>query len=282
MRIPNRQMIKGLAVGALVSILGSSTTWATLEIKVGLAGNGFIGLTSTASQGGVAVASSTWSGAWNAEIVGGTLDGAGLGPPDTVYDIGDKWVAFCTDIGNTMSAGTWTYQWDTFSAGTDVGNSNGTPPDPSWAAGGTSGRRAAYIYNLNIGSVVDDTSRAAMAIAIWEALYDDGSLGYWKVDDAPSGTGSFGFMVTHAAGDLDAAAAVTTANGWLASLTEGNNLTWFAEMEPGLPAPVASGDVQSIIGPPNPVPEPSTYVAAALLALPFLASTVRVWRRKRS
>jgi hypothetical protein len=236
---------------------------ATIEINVtAVAG---VRLSSQAWSGASVLASSGWSGAWNAEIMSG---------PNT----GFKFLSFCTDMGNTMVNGTWTYEQTGFSAANNTGNNDGIAPDPSWANFGVSGQRASLIYNNNIGSVNSAISRTAMAIAIWEALYEDGlgtgGVGF-NVSTKNTDTLGRGFTVT--ATNPDAVAAVAMANSWLGALNGGalgGNFTWFAEME--------TPDVQSLIGPILPVPEPGTYLAGALLLLPILASRVNAWRRKRA
>jgi hypothetical protein len=137
------------------------------------------------------------------------------------------------------------------------------------------GQRAAYLYNTYIGSVVDNDTRAALCIAIWEALYEGSgvyNVGFKGVDNTTAGDNATPtFYVT------GSSAVQNIANGWLTAGANaqwaGYNFTWFAERE--------VNDVQSLAGPWNAVPEPTTMIAGALLLLPFGASTLRMLRKRQ-
>lgn len=265
-----------MLLGCVGSFAFTQASWATVEIRVTALAS-VNGLNSSVYNGASVLNSSGWAGGWDATIMSGP-------------QAGFNFLSFCTDIGNTMGNGTWTYEPTTFSSASDPGNNNGIPPDPSWANGGTSGQRASLIYNnnkllaetagtisINSVSTTQLQRRSALAIAIWEALYEDASTGLFSV--STKNVGGRGYQVT--ASGTDANNARDTANFWLMALNGANagslgpNVTWFAEQEPGSPGPIAPGDVQSLMAPASAVPEPATYLAGALLALPFLASTVR-------
>ena len=253
-----------MACGCLAANVGR----ASIDIHVADV-NGVSGLTITAHDADQPFTRTIgWAGAWNAEITGGATS-----PP---YDVGDKFLAFCTDIGNSMGNGTYQYDPKMFTSA-DLSSPEGVAPDPNWHDA-LSGQRAAWIYNTYIGTVNSANAEqvSAMAIAIWEALYEGsgtfdvtsggGPGDYFKV----SGSGTVYDDVTSLANSwLDDSTAYYTANGGF-----GYDLTWFQEQD--------TPDVQSLIGPVNPVPEPSTYLAGALLAVPFFASTLRLRRRKCS
>lgn len=259
-------------MGALVSILGTSASWATLDIKV-VVQNGVANgsLNSKAYDSATVLASTGWAGAWTATITGGDVGGN--------YDINDTWLAFCTDLGNTMSS-TLTYKYDPkpFSAG-DPNAAN--PPDPKWAQA-NAGLFASKIYDAHVAEIDTPIERSAMAIAIWEVLYENSPANGEPYDVLTKGSGR-GFVVTTSTGSTtlgdfsaDAQSAIKKANDWLDAIggQTGPPKTWFAEADTRNP--------QSILGPENPVPEPGTYIAGALLLLPFFASTIRAVRRPRS
>lgn len=272
----------GITLACLTALLSADICQGALtQIQV-TAVNGVSGITSKAyNNDSVLViegisAQTSWAGSWTAKIVGGYI-------PPTPYALNGTFTAFCTDIANIMAnsgPGGYSYEARAFSSGTfdpfpEVG---GAPPDPNWANSG-SGGRAAWIYNTYIGSVVDATTRSAMALAIWEALYE--GSGTYDVT-AKSATGR-SFAAT-GAGDKNVAGTVAyIANGWLAAGVAasppfgGYNYTWWAEQQS-----TVYGDVQSLVGPWALIPEPTTYLAAALLLLPFLGSTLRIWRQRRS
>ncbi len=258
------------------SLLLAGSAWgATTQIYV-TANNGVSGLTSTAYDPS-GNKSSTWAGNWNAKITGGAVP---AGSPA----LNTTWQSFCMDIGNSMASGkTYTYTASTFAAGNPPAND---PPNPRWVFGG--GSKAGYLYGKYLSSVVNSISRSALAIAIWEVLYESGPTYSVSTRDATKGfqvVGS-GKAVTKfdangfALNGSDANKAIVMANVWLkAAQTEGfpgaPGTTWWKETtEPG--------DPQSLIGVPSMVPEPSTYVAGLLLGLPVLVNGVRSWRKRRA
>jgi hypothetical protein len=117
-----------------------------------------------------------------------------------------------------------------------------------------------------------------MAIGIWELLYENiggiGGPGTWHdVSTRQStGIGTRSFMAS------GSSVVLGLANYWIdqgeAVNFPGYDYTWFAERQ--------TPDVQSLVGPWAPIPEPTTVLAGALLLLPFAASTIRFVRKNRS
>ncbi len=272
-----------LAVFCLGGVVLSGAGHAAV-IKINITAEaGISGLTSRAYRDTTTIlASAGWAGDWKSVIVQG--DGG-------AYDTGDKFLGFCTDIGNSNGSGTYDYVPTNFSTApspSPTGDNNGYAPDPSWANGGTSGQRASLVYNNNVASVelvgsalVNGVSltqaerRSALAIAIWESLYESVATPVaGSFDVTTRGTGR-GFIVTGSGAPVTRV--LNAANFWLTPLNSGgtgSDLTWFKEQ--------MTPDVQSLIGPPNPVPEPATYIAGALLLLPLVANTLRARRKQIS
>jgi len=253
-----------LAVVLGCSVMATGAAWATVEIKV-TAQNG-TGMSSYAyaTGGGDPLASSSWAGSWWAVVQ------PGGSPP--LPAPGYSFTGFCTDIGNTMSSGKiYTYEPLAFSP-VSTATPNGTPPDPNWADN-MAGQKAAWLYNSKIGNVVDADSRSALCIAIWEALYE--GSGVYNVTFRGTDSTSTGDTLTPTFYSTGSSAVLTLANQWLQDGVNaswaGYNFTWFSERE--------NPDVQSLAGPWNAVPEPTTLIAGALLLLPFGVSTVRRFRR---
>jgi len=138
------------------------------------------------------------------------------------------------------------------------------------------------VFASNLANVTDDTSGAALNLAIWTALYD--STGYGN--SLNQGAGSFYSQIL--AGSLNGGSILTgqLATDYWADLAALN----------GVSGPVANGDilqgtptVDGITAPIDPdqqelllpVPEPSTIFAGALLLLPLGASAMRIVRRNR-
>jgi hypothetical protein len=192
------------------------------------------------------------------------------------------------DVGNSMGGGTYSYTASTFSLGDPpAGNGpGGDPPDPKWVVGG--GSKAGYLYANHLAAMVDAVdgsaaeriARSALAISIWEVLYESDTT--YSVRNATAGTAhnaTKGFEVTGSGTastglgiGSEANQAIWLANSWLTAamgldFAGAPSSTWWKED--------SSANAQSLIGTPTAVPEPSTYVAGALLVLPFFASTIR-------
>lgn len=275
MHYRNKKKVR-LAVAIGCSLMAAHASWgAYTEISVS-AVNGTT-MSSAAWNGGPsAIASSGWAGSWTATIKNPQPPGYYV--PPSPYYAGYTFTAFCTDIGNVMPGGTYDYEALAFSSASLM-SPEGIPPDPNWADG-LSGQRAAWIYNTYVGSVNSADTRAAMCIAVWEALYEGKRAdGTYAFDVSKRGTG------TDTSGRTFVATGSSTvqgiANGWLnqgvTAGFAGYDYTWFAERDL-----TGYGDVQSLVGPWAPIPEPTTCLAGLLLLLPFGVSTLRTLRKNRA
>lgn len=293
MRITINRAIWAFTVGCVASLAASNTSWGALtQIKV-TAGSSVSIASKAYNNGAVVAGSSSWAGMWNAKIVSGNVPAG--------YTASTTWSAFCTDLGNANNNGTYSFEARPFTAAAaDNGpnaDNNGTAPDPKWA-NVLSGNRAAWVYNQHVGDLTSTYNPAgdnfnhtytanekagAMALSIWELLYEDNTdnQGYNVLQANTTSTGGRSFKVTSSI-DLDlnpndsknsASWAAILANYWLGDfVAHGNTFigtTWWAEQ--------ATPDVQSLLGPKTltMVPEPTTCVAGVLLLLPFLANAVR-------
>lgn len=260
----NQMHARNIAISAAVLLAGYGSAQANIVLNV-TAVDGVQGITSkvyrdvqkwdwrrhkyvTVQQ---AVETSSWAGAWDAQVVSGGV----AGTPKS-------FLAFCTDISAEMGNGKHTFSQSQFSTA--------NWQDMGWADSG-SGQRAAWVYNTHIQDVDTTTEYSAMCIAIWETLYE--GSGVFDVTEK-SDTGS-SFKVTWGYWNTSASAAATLANLWLAEGVgenfAGYDKTWYVAQFNRCGDPVA----QSLIGP---VPEPSTIIAGALLLLPFGASAIRRFR----
>lgn len=173
----------------------------------------------------------------------------------------NPFVSFCLDINFNLSDPQW-WQSSSFASATDNGGVNRVSGSLTLAA---------TLYNNNVSSVDTSTGGkeygAALQLAIWEVLYE--GEGTW---DVSAGTG---FKVNSG---LTSNIKVK-ANNMLIGLTADPSIThtfWNAvELKDG--QYVSAGN-QDLIGP---VPEPSTYVAAALLGIPVLVNGIRSYRKRR-
>jgi len=151
---------------------------------------------------------------------------------------------------------------------------------PTWGAGnggalpgnyminaGTAYRFTADIFFKHNSVLTTGTlsEKAALQLAVWEALYDT-TFGSSILN---LGAGRF----TVNSGD---AAAITQENTWLGEVHTDNYSGFLLIPDPeqqwGFPA-------QEVFYNVTPVPEPTTLIAGALLLLPFGASTVRFLRK---
>lgn len=200
--------------------------------------------------------------AFSADRVGGDLLPTGHTDPFTT---------FCLDIDTTLANGWW--KSGTFS---DVAL---TSDSGKVRQGLASLQYAAQLYATYAGTIpagswttAQKEEGSALQLAIWEVLYEYSSAGEFDLD---TGTG---FLVTAGNSSIR-----TRADAMLDSLTWGspdtslNTTFWNAAYESG-----ATRSSQDLIGPMTPIPEPTTCIAGALLLLPFLGSTVRVWQKRQS
>jgi hypothetical protein len=149
----------------------------------------------------------------------------------------------------------------------------------AWAKGteGDAGiQNAQYLWRLYSPTIIasgNAAQGAGLALAVYEALYD--STAYGTTDT--SGNGKFWLTAPLSGAIYDA---YTTYLGALNGGSSTANVT----------ANTAGGNVlrstengagQDMIWNVTPVPEASTYIAAALLGLPILVNGIRVWRKRR-
>jgi len=190
-----------------------------------------------------------------------------------------SYTTVCTDIEGTLYLGQ-SYQYETpvtpFSGQTGL--------DPKWGipSGNGSAAQAAiqnaaylfYTYGQLTGTGIglsSTTQKAALQLAVWEALYNTTTSGQVI-------TGS-GARFTITSGDQ---AAINQANAWVAVLNGNYGLTGY------LLTPATSNNKWWTDGKPpqellyGVVPEAPTVIAGALLLLPFAASTFKILRKKRT
>jgi hypothetical protein len=188
-----------------------------------------------------------------------------------------SYVTVCTDIEGTLYLGQ-SYQYATpitpFTGQAGI--------NPNWGTGisgdGSAAKaiqNAAYLF-YNYGGLTSSgisgsfEQKAALQLAVWEALYNTTASG--------SVTGTR-FSVT--GGD---ATAITDAGTLLSSLNGSGNYG----LNGYLLYPTQGKEVNADSEPPQelliaaPVPEAPTVIAGALLLLPFAASTFKILRRKRT
>jgi hypothetical protein len=256
-----------IAICCLGSLSAINVGHAALTQIAVSANSGVSGLNITAYSTSQGNNTTTWAGNWNATITGGFI-------PSGAPAINTTWQSFCMDLGNSMGNSTYNYTAKSFSAGDPPAND---PPDPKWVAGG--GSKAGYLYGLHLGALTGNATqiaiaRSALAISIWEVLYESGATYSVSSHNATKGfevVGS-GAASTGLGIGSDANQAIWLANSWLnLAMADGfanaPSSTWWMED--------STLDAQSLIGVPTMVPEPGTYVAGLLLVLPFAASTIR-------
>jgi hypothetical protein len=206
---------------------------------------------------------------YNGSLVdsGNSLVGAISLTPTT----GPAIVTVCTDIKGVVYIGSqYNFVQSVFN--------NQTGYDPLWAPNGnasTAINQAAYIYKTYGGLLTSGTQSqaAAVQLAVWKALYDNGDVNYDNFAAGVftvSGSGTtVSTAITDAKTYVDAAAAQSQQYvGYLLQPTDSN----------GNP----TKDVQEMLYNITPVPEPTTVIAGALLLLPFGASTLRILRKRRT
>jgi hypothetical protein len=215
----------------------------------------------------------TWDGNTQNALAGGILLTHVSGSMPTLTTV-------CTDIGGTVYLGcNYVYSdpqvfngksgiqssWGAGNAGIPFGTRL-TPSQQANAAAAIQAAADILYHHSSILTSGTTTDRAALQLAVWEALYDT---------TAGSRTLGSRFMVN--SGD---AAAISEAN------------TWLGQVDPSaqyagsllIPTPESQGSLnaQEMLYNVTPVPEPTTMIAGALLLLPFGASTLRWVRRNRA
>ena len=188
--------------------------------------------------------------------------GAFLGKLD-----GSSFVTFCTDIYQTLSFGSTTYQYDRLSVA-DTKGLWGGDPNMGTTYNPNSYDLVSKLFTTAFSQVSTAVSSAAFQFALWEVLYEKSD-----VYNVTSGN------LTLTGNTSGFAAARDLANTWLTAATG--------------PGAVAGHNVQSLyIGPVNPngggrqdlviatpVPEPAAY-ALALVSLGIVAGYARRKRAK--
>ena len=175
----------------------------------------------------------------------------------------DPFITFCLDINQGLDNGYWK------SGGfSDTGLTSQSGPTTRQA---NSLFRAANLYRTfgpgaNTSTTPGKFEGAALALAIWEVLYE--TAGSYDVNSG------VGFSVT--TGDT---AVRTRANVMLATASSIN----FSLTTTFWNATDALGNTrgsQDLIGPMVGVPEASTYALAGLLCIPIAANGIRLFRRR--
>jgi hypothetical protein len=218
--------------------------------------------------GGEETVNVTWDGITANALAGGivlTKVSGDAGMPNTIFTVG-------TDIGGTLSLG-YTYG---YSASTPFAGQSGLKP--TWGAGNASSlsspanaaaaiQAAAHLFYTHKG-VLDGGStseKAALQIAVWEALYDTGD--------------SYGLNGGRFRVNTGNSEAMTLASTWLTGLNLGDNYYSGNLLKPD-PAQQWGAFGQEVFFDVAPVPEPATLIAGALLLAPLLTSVVRSLRKK--
>jgi hypothetical protein len=243
-----KYLVQALALGAVVAC--TSQAFGTVEYQAG--------------NGGLEAFHITWDSHQEYALAGGIslhkISGDANMPAD--------YVSVCTDIGATIFLGN-NY---TFSGPAAFTGHSGI--NPAWGAGVGDAvaaiQAAADIFythhNVLNGGTLSD--KAALQLAVWEALYDSTAGG-----QALSLSGGR-FSVDPAWGDL---AAIATAASWAASVNTHATYSGFLLVPD--PDYQYSAQAQELFINVTPVPEPATILAACLLLLPLGASTFRILRR---
>jgi hypothetical protein len=250
-------LVRTMALAAAVLLAGGLSARATITLQL-------LDATSRAETG------FTSAGSAGATIAGNELIGiyrfnssGNEGPANPFWST-------CLSPAGRLDWGTHDYTSFNFVAG-----STGNNP-ASWSTVGTgdSGiQNAQYLWRLFSPTIIasgNANQGAGLALAMYEALYD--STGYGTYNSANNGT----FYVTSGL----SGAVQTAYNSYLGALN-------FAAVNANLGngyvlRSTEIGAGQDLIWNVEPVPEPTTMIAGALLLLPFGASTLRILRRKRT
>ena len=225
------------------------------------------------SSGGLNSFNITWDGMTENALAGGivlTKVSGDASMPSSILTV-------CLDIGGTLLLGR-TYG---YSASTPFAGQSGI--NPTWGAGNQSGltssansmaaiQAAANLFYthssvLTSGSL---TEKAALQLAVWEALYDTtaGSSAY--------GLDGGRFKINSG----NDPSAIILASTWLGGI-DPNALYAGYLLNPD-PTQQYGYAGQEVFYNVSPVPEASTIIAGALLLLPLAASTVRVLRKSNA
>ena len=204
-----------------------------------------------------------------------------------------SYVTICTDIEGTLYLGQ-SYEYITpvapFSGQTGVNPTWGAINSPAYLSSHTANAANAaqaiqnaahlfYTYGQLAGAGLGGTTaqKAALQLAVWEALYD-----------TTAGGSVTGTRFTVSGGD---AAAIALAGSWLSGLDGNYGLTGYllyptqgsgvnADGEPPQELLIAISELPNSTD--HPVPESPTVIAGVLLLLPFAASTFKILRKKHA
>jgi len=226
---------------------------------------------SAANSGGLSGFNVTWDGNIVSTVAGAivmTKDSGDASMPNSFLTV-------CLDIGGTLLLGT-SYG---YSASTPFAGQSGI--NPLWGSGNQGGlnnsadamaaiQAAANIFytHSSVLSGGTSTEKAALQLAVWEALYDTTAGG------TTYGLDGGRFKIN--SGNADA---INLASTWL-SAVDPNALYAGYLLKPD-PSQQHETDGQEVFFNVTPVPEASTVIAGALLLLPLAASTVRILRKPR-
>jgi hypothetical protein len=248
------------------------------------------GFVSAASASVTYVINSGGLETFNLAIDGTAINGALAGGIQINKVSGDasmpaSYVTVCTDIEGTLYLGQ-PYQYNTpvtpFSGQTGVNPTWGAVNTPAYLLSNATDaanaaqaiQNAAYLFytygqltSTGLGGTLEQ--KAALQLAVWEALYDTTASG------SVAGTR---FTVSGGS-DL---AAIALANTWLSGLTGSYGLTGYLLYPSQQSGVNADGEPPQELLIALPVPEAPTVIAGALLVLPFAASTFKILRKKRS
>jgi hypothetical protein len=217
-------------------------------------------------------------GGFNLTYGGTQIDGGNslVGAISLKPSFGSTITTVCTDIKGVVYIGS---QYN-FVQGVFNGQ---TGYDPKWAAlsGGnpaTAIDQAAYIYQTygNLLTAGSASQAAAVQLAVWKVLYDNGDANYDNF-----GAGVFTVKPTNA-GDSTVLTAITDAKTYVDAAVAQNQQYVGYLLQPTDSNGNPTTDVQEMLYNITPVPEPTTIIAGALLLLPFGFSTLRIVRRNRA
>lgn len=197
---------------------------------------------------------------------------------------GDPFVTFCLDFNNNLANG-W---WKSGGFADTALNGQSAPAirqtDSLFRAANLYSQFASGVQNAfnSSNSATRQAARiegAALQLAIWEVLYEPNPGNTTATYNVLSeGAKNKGFVVTGANTAIS-----TRANQMLAAASVANfgleNTFWNAVTDS---TGLSSRSSQDLIGPFAPVPEPSTYVAGALLCLPVLFNAIRARKRQQA
>lgn len=256
-------------------------------VIVAVAACGTINVEAAMYQIGGTVGTDLQSG-WNLKIDNTAENGALVGRIKLIPSFGQTINTVCLDVLGTVYLGS-SYDYyakvfqgqDGLNPNWGYGNGPGNPaltPAQKLVAF-TAIQNAAYVFDqhksvLTGGSLAD---KAALQLAVWEALYDTGYSGGYSFTDVNGR-----FEASHIT-----SSAATTALNWLTTdlglLGNKSHKQYSGDLLQPWKNGAPDTTAQEMMGTLTvAVPEPSTIIAGALLLLPFGASTVRFIRGNRA